>query len=1093
MDLTTYISDNLISLAGASEPTIISFVHASAKRCKSSGQLFDELSSVLDGKEADIKKFTDGLYARVGVSSNGTRAKENGGAIAKDGRKEQKKKYALVDMGEPMEEDWRASRPVVQEERRPRDRDTRRERSREREHRKRDRDRSDERDDRRARRSKKVKKRDANDDQWADIEVEEEEEAEEEETRGFSEPAAKRAKLDDGSPERPETREEDELDPEEREKRNKEEFEARLKEKDKAKSKKPSGGRGTRELPQDTTDLRQQSRQQYLAKRNLERLALLRQQVMDEAEELRNNPDLSQAEQEQFARNREILRLAEQREAIDDHVDGYAMPEDYLTEKGKIDRSKKSQALNQRLTDRDEYGRERFVTEHEEWEREQVAKAKAQVKRGERMDEGDYEYVWDPQMDIKFVMDHVHNKEPKMTAEQAALKSQLDAAESKANSIEESRKNLPVAKYRGDLIKALEEYQCMVIVGETGSGKSTQIPRFLHDAGYSKKGKIACTQPRRIAAMSLATRVAEEFGCKVGNEIGYSIRFEENTNEKTIIKYLTDGKLLRDFLTDPTLSDYSALMIDEAHERTLSTDILFGLIKDVAKLRPDLKILISSATLDAEKFSKYFDDCPIFNIPGRTHPVEVFYTGQPEANYLAAAITTTFQIHLSQPAGDILVFLTGEEEIQNMADSLTETARKLGSKAPELIVRPVYASLPSEEQAKIFEPTPPKARKVVLATNIAETSLTIDGIVYVIDPGFVKQNEYNARTGMSSLVVTPCSRASANQRAGRAGRNRPGKCFRLMTRHSFYNDMPESTPPEILRTNLNSVTLLLKSLGINDLLHFDFLDPPAPDAIVKSLELLYCLGSISANGAITKTGRQMAEFPTDPMLSKAVIGAGTLGCALDIISIVAMLGESSALFYRPREQKVHADSARARFTIKEGGDHATLLNIWNQFEESDYSMVWCRENFLQYRSLSRARSVREQIQNLAERTEVPLESVGLADCARLLKALTTGFFPNAARLSRNGMEYRTIRGAGAALTAKVHPSSVLREEPPRIVIYHEVVLTSAEFMRNVFPVNDAKWLQEAAPYYWQAKDLEGLGSDKKGRPRGEGKASSMKK
>jgi pre-mRNA-splicing factor ATP-dependent RNA helicase DHX16 len=267
-------------------------------------------------------------------------------------------------------------------------------------------------------------------------------------------------------------------------------------------------------------------------------------------------------------------------------------------------------------------------------------------------------------------------------------------------------------------------------------------------------------------------------------------------------------------------------MIDEAHERTLHTDILFGLVKDIARFRPDLKLLISSATMDAQKFSKYFDDAPIFNIPGRRYPVDIHYTPQPEANYLAAAVTTIFQIHLSQPRGDILVFLTGQDEIEAAQQNLEDTARKLGSKAPELIICPIYANLPTDLQAKIFEPTPPKARKVVLATNIAETSLTIDGIVYVIDPGLVKENIYNPRTGMESLVVTPCSRASANQRAGRAGRVGPGKCFRLYTKWAFYNELDENTTPEIQRTNLNSVVLMLMSLGITDLIDFDFMDAP---------------------------------------------------------------------------------------------------------------------------------------------------------------------------------------------------------------------------------------------------------------------------
>lgn len=318
--------------------------------------------------------------------------------------------------------------------------------------------------------------------------------------------------------------------------------------------------------------------------------------------------------------------------------------------------------------------------------------------------------------------------------------------------------------------------------------------------------------------------------------------------------------LLREFMTEPDLGGYNAMIIDEAHERTLSTDILLGLVKDIARFRPDFRLLISSATMNAEKFSEHFDGAPIFNIPGRMYPVDIHYTPQPEANYLHAAITTVFQIHTSQPKGDILVFLTGQDEIDAAQESLEETARALGNKVAEMMICPIYANLPTEMQARIFEPTPPGARKVVLATNIAETSITIDGVVYVIDPGFVKQNSYNPRTSMESLVVVPCSRAAAGQRAGRAGRVGPGKCFRLFTKQAYMNELEEDTVPEIQRTNLGSALLLLKSLGINDLLAFEFIDPPPEETLRRSLELLYALGALNDRGELTKLGRRMSEF-----------------------------------------------------------------------------------------------------------------------------------------------------------------------------------------------------------------------------------------
>ena len=392
--------------------------------------------------------------------------------------------------------------------------------------------------------------------------------------------------------------------------------------------------------------------------------------------------------------------------------------------------------------------------------------------------------------------------------------------------------------------------------GETGSGKTTQIPQYLFEDGYTKidgvKKKIGCTQPRRVAAMSVSARVAQEMGYKLGNEVGYSIRFEDCTSERTVLKYMTDGMLLREFLNEPDLESYSCIIIDEALERTLHTDILFGLVKDIARFRPDLKLLISSATMDCEKFSQFFDGAPIFRIPGRRFPVDIFYTKQPEADYLQAVVITVFQIHITQALGDILVFLTGQEEIEAAAEMITERARALGKKINELIVLPIYSNLPSDMQIKIFEPTPPNARKVILATNIAETSLTIDGIIYVIDPGFCKQKTYNAKTGMESLIVTPISKASANQRAGRAGRVSPGKCFRLYTLTAYEKELDDSSIPEIQRTNLGNVVLLLKSLGINDLVHFDYMDPPPHETLIMALEQLFALGALNHKAELTK-------------------------------------------------------------------------------------------------------------------------------------------------------------------------------------------------------------------------------------------------
>ncbi|SCV42901.1 probable pre-mRNA splicing protein PRP2 [Fusarium fujikuroi] len=842
-------------------------------------------------------------------------------------------------------------------------------------------------------------------------------------------------------------------------------------------SKKPSKKRKTEDTAARNKaalpDIRERSRQEYLKKREAERLALLRKQVAEETDELRSGVRLSEKEKAEFAKNREILRLAEERLNIDDHRDGYYMPEDYITEKGRLDRKKKEEVLYKKHVERDQFGREKFVTEHEEWEREQTTKVKAQIQRAEREND-DYDFLMDESQYIQWKSDARRTDDGRtLTKEQQALNARIDEAEKKALSIQETRKSLPIYQYRDEFLAALEKYQVLVIVGETGSGKTTQLPQYLHEAGYTKNGmKVGCTQPRRVAAMSVAARVADEVGVKIGREVGYTIRFEDCTSDKTILKYMTDGMLLREIMTDPELSSYSALMIDEAHERTVHTDILLALLKDLSRARPDLKLLISSATMNAERFAQYFDDAPIFNIPGRRYPVDIYYTPAPEANYLTAAIVTTFQIHTTQPKGDILIFLTGQDEIEAAELELTQTAKKLGNRIKELVICPIYANLPSDLQAKIFEPTPEGARKVVLATNIAETSLTIDGIVYVIDPGFVKENVYNPATRSSNLVVVPCSRASANQRSGRAGRVGPGKCFRLYTKFAYMNEMDESTTPEIQRTNLNGVVLQLKSLGINELLDFDFMDPPSKDSLIGALNQLYALQALNRHGALTKVGRQMAEFPTDPLLAKAVLAAGKEGCVEEVLSIVSMLGEASTLFFRPKDKKIEADSARNRFTIKDGGDHVTLLNIWTQWVDSGFSPIWAKENFLQQRTLTRARDVRDQLEKLCERVEVALSSCGASNLTPIKRAITSGFFVNAARLQKSSDGYRMVK---TNTSMWIHPSSVMMsvDPPPKMVIYFELVQTTKDYMRSVMPI-EPKWLGELAPHFYKKDDMEDL-------------------
>jgi len=629
-------------------------------------------------------------------------------------------------------------------------------------------------------------------------------------------------------------------------------------------------------------------------------------------------------------------------------------------------------------------------------------------------------------------------------------------------SIKEQRESLPIYRLKRELMSAISSNQILVVIGETGSGKTTQMTQYLDELGLTKKGMIGCTQPRRVAAVSVSKRVAEEYGCALGEQVGYSIRFEDVTSKETVIKYMTDGMLMREYLADNDLRRYSALMLDEAHERTIHTDVLFGLLKDLCRRRPDLKIIVTSATLDAEKFSTYFFQCPIFTIPGRTFPVEILYTKEPESDYLDASLITVMQIHLSEPAGDILVFLTGQEEIDTCCETLYTRMQALGDLAPELIILPVYSALPSEMQSRIFEPAPKGSRKCVVATNIAEASLTIDGIYYVVDPGFSKQKAFNAKLGMDSLVVTPISQASARQRAGRAGRTGPGKCYRLYTEHAFKTEMLPTNIPEIQRTNLGNVVLQLKAMGINDLLGFDFMDPPPVATLVGALETLYALGALDEEGLLSRLGRKMAEFPLEPNLSKMLILSVDLGCSEEILTITAMLSVESP-FYRPKDKQSQADMRKAKFHQAEG-DHLTLLAVYQGWEAAKFSSPWCFENFVQARSMRRAQDVRKQLVTIMDRYRLLLISAR-KNYKLICKAITAGFFTNAAK--KDPQEgYRTLVDQNPVY---IHPSSALFNKNPEYVIYHELVLTTKEYMRNIMVI-DAKWLTELAPNFYKSAD-----------------------
>ncbi|CAL5192305.1 unnamed protein product [Lathyrus oleraceus] len=628
---------------------------------------------------------------------------------------------------------------------------------------------------------------------------------------------------------------------------------------------------------------------------------------------------------------------------------------------------------------------------------------------------------------------------------------------------------LPIVQYEEKIIETVENNSIVVIIGETGSGKSTQLSQMLHRRGYSK---IAVTQPRRVAAVSVARRVAQELGVQLGEEVGYAIRFEDRTSRNTRIKYLTDGVLLRESLADPELNDYSVIILDEAHERSLNTDILMGLMKRLVKLRSsNLKVLITSATLDGDKVSKFFRDCPVLNIPGKLFPVEVLYSKERPVNYLDTALKTALDIHVRQPEGDILIFMTGQDDIEKLVSKLEDEVRSLDEgSCMDAIIFPLHGSLPPELQVRVFNPPPPNCRRIIVATNIAETSLTVDGVVYVIDSGYVKQRQYNPSSRMYSLEVVQISKVQANQRAGRAGRTRPGKCYRLYPSQLYHDEFLDVTVPEIQRSSLAGSVLYLKSLDLPDIdiLKFDFLDSPSSESLQDALKQLYLIDAIDENGAITSIGRKMAELPLEPSLSRTLMEANNYGCITEALTVAAMLSTETALL--PGQSKTEKKRKRPLSNLPDGfglGDHIQLLQIYERWYQTDYDIGWCKDHGLQVRGMTFARDVRKQLSQILQKiAKEPLDikenrkgEEFRRDYRNLRKALCVGYANQLAERKMHHNGYRTLGFRGQIV--QVHPSSSLSSDElgkfPDYVVYHELIATPRPFMRNVCSV-EMKWV-----------------------------------
>ncbi|TKS81314.1 putative ATP-dependent RNA helicase DHX40 [Collichthys lucidus] len=657
------------------------------------------------------------------------------------------------------------------------------------------------------------------------------------------------------------------------------------------------------------------------------------------------------------------------------------------------------------------------------------------------------------------------------------------------DSKENESKQLPIYRHKAKLVQAVKDSTFLVVTGETGSGKTTQLPQYLHEAGICKNGKIGITQPRRVAAITVAQRVAQEMQCTLGREVGYQVRFDDCTSQDTVVKYMTDGCLLREVLADPVLSQYSVVILDEVHERSLSTDILLGLLKKVlmdpanaTKGRSfPLKVVVMSATLEADKLSAFLSNCPVFAIPGRTFPVTCTFgtavgpKDTESTGYVKEVVKMALDVHTSEMAGDILVFLTGQSEIERACDLLYEKAETIDYRydvqdqtVEGLLILPLYGSMPTDQQRQIFQPPPSGIRKCVVATNIAATSLTISGIKYIIDSGFVKQLNHNSRVGMDILEVVPISKSEAQQRAGRAGRTSAGKCFRIYTKEFWEKSMPEYTVPEIQRTSLTAVVLTLKCLGVHDVIRFPYLDCPEERFILGALKQLYQFDAIDRRGKVTRLGELMVEFPLHPGLTRALLKAASLGCEDLLLPVAAMLSVEN-IFIRPGhpEKQKEADKKHRALAAKSGGtnDFATLLSVFQLCKSSDRPSAWCKDHWIHWRALKSAFSVEIQLKDilhrLQQKRDFPVEKFDGNKSELFRRCLCTGYFTNVARRSV-GKVFCTMDGNGSMV--HIHPSSSLFDEEVELnwIIFHDVLVTSRVYIRTVCPIR-YDWVKDLLP------------------------------
>lgn len=685
----------------------------------------------------------------------------------------------------------------------------------------------------------------------------------------------------------------------------------------------------------------------------------------------------------------------------------------------------------------------------------------------------------------------------------------------------ESRKKLPIWSRKQDIQDALKQNDVLVLSGETGSGKSTQLPQFLLESEWCSKC-IAVTQPRRVAAISLARRVAEEMGTPLGSsspssKVGYSVRFDESTSPSTRIKYLTEGMLLQEMLRDSAMSQYSCVVVDEVHERSVNVDLLLGFLKQLVqgvnkRRKTPLKVVVMSATADVQSISRFFQE-PLLvsriqhaadgengndagagteaswdglseagedeppeaqeqqvsscHVEGRQYPVKLSYLDKPADDVIQASLERIFQIHCKEPMpGDVLVFLTGQETIQSLQKLVEEYAVNLTADYPKLLVLPLFAALPQNAQQRIFQPAPPNTRKVILSTNIAETSVTVPGVRFVVDTGKAKIKQFRNRLALDSLLVKSISRSSADQRKGRAGREAPGQCYRLYTQIG-YEKLEKDAQPEILRCDLSQAVLTMKARGVNDVLGFPFLTPPPREAMEKALLQLLQLSALNENGTISPTGRKIARLPLTPALGRVIIEASAAACLSEVIDIVACLSVEN-IFLNTETEEVREQAAEARAQLfRRSGDHLTLLAAVRAYaSERTDRKVWAERHLISHRAMQSVMDVRKQLRAQCLQAKLlpsgtsfdsddGVKSVDEEQTDTILKSFLRGFGNNVARLCPDG-SYKTFVGNQ---TVAIHPSSVLFGRKGEAILYNEFVFTNKAYARGVSTIQ-LRWVEE---------------------------------